>query len=87
MGNFPNVCLQVPDISLSDAVFTTINEFPLQFFDGDVNKGKYLGGLIDLGLGLIRGLDDPLLLPFRGLYFDGHNDFMRFVDFIFSGEA
>jgi hypothetical protein len=71
----------------STAVFTSIVEFPLAFFDLDVSKGQYKGGLIDLGLDLIRGLDDPLLLPFRGLYFDGHNDFMRFVDFVFSGNA
>jgi len=52
-----------------------------------VSVGKYLGGLVDFGLGLIRGIDDPIFLPFRGLYFDGHDDYMRFVDFVFGGEA
>jgi hypothetical protein len=59
----------------------------MEFFEQQVSKGRYLGGAIDFGLDLVRGIDDPIFLPFRGLYFDGHNDFMRFVDFIFSGNA
>jgi hypothetical protein len=59
----------------------------MKFFEGQISKGRYLGGAIDLGLDLVRGIDDPIFLPFRGMYFDGHNDFMRLVDFIFSGDA
>jgi len=87
IGSLPRICLDGPDVEISTAVFTTIAEFPLSFFDVDVSKGKYLGGLTDLGLGLIRGIDDPIFLPFRGLYFDGFNDFMRFVDFVFARES
>jgi hypothetical protein len=35
----------------------------------------------------LREIDDPIFLPFRGIYFDGNNDFMRLTDFIFSGNA
>jgi hypothetical protein len=84
---FPRVCSEGPDIELSTAVFTLITEFPMKFFEGQISKGRYLGGAIDLGLDLVRGIDDPIFLPFRGMYFDGHNDFMRLVDFIFSGDA
>ena len=83
----PSRCLEGPDVEISTAIFTLISEFPMQFFEGQLSKGKYLGGAIDLGLDLVRGIDDPIFLPFRGIYFDGHNDFMRFVDFIFSGDA
>jgi hypothetical protein len=55
----------------------------MEFFSNAVSKGRYLGGAVDL----LRQIDDPIFLPFRGLYFDGHNDFMRFVQFIFSAEA
>ena len=72
---------------LSTAVFTSIVEFPLSFFEAQLSKGRYLGGAVDLGLDLIRGIDDPIFLPFRGLYFDGHNDFMRLVDFVFGSES
>jgi hypothetical protein len=85
--SLPSRCIEGPDVEISTAVFTLISEFPMQFFEGQASKGKYLGGAIDLGLDLVRGIDDPIFLPFRGIYFDGHNDFMRFVDFIFSGDA
>jgi hypothetical protein len=85
LGVFPKICGR-PQGELSAAIFTQIGEFPMKFFDWEPFKGRYLGGAIDLGLDLIRGIDDPIFLPHRGLYFDGHNDFMRFVDFIFSGE-
>ena len=80
-----------PDLSfvgdLTTAVFTSVVEFPLGFLDALFGRGRFLGGAIDLGLDLIRGIDDPIFLPFRGLYFDGNNDFMRLVDFVFSAEA
>jgi hypothetical protein len=68
-------------------VFTDFGEFPLQWANPEISVGRYLGGAIDLGLDLVRGIDDPIFLPFRGLYLDGNNDFMRLVDFIFSGDA
>jgi len=85
IGIFPRICI-APDfnLELSTAVFTDFVEFPLEWAASLISPGRYLGGLIDLGLDLIRGLDDPIFLPHRGIYFDGFNDFMRFVDFVFG---
>ena len=86
-GTLPKRCLAIEaGLELSTAIFTEIPEFPMSFFEAALSKGKYLGGAVDLGLDLIRGIDDPIFLPFRGLYFDGFNAFMRFTDFIFAGE-
>jgi hypothetical protein len=82
-GTFPSACSEATDGEISTAVFTEITEFPMEWFPAQPFKGRYKGGLVDL----IRGPSDPIFLPFRGLYFDGNDDFMRLVDFIFSGEG
>jgi len=73
----PSKCLEAPDAEQSTAVFTLHSDFPVTWHANEPLFGKYEGGLLDLGLGLVRGIDDPIFLPFRGLYFDGFNDFMR----------
>jgi len=83
----PNKCIQVNDLEQSTAVFTTVSEFPVTWHESEGLFGLYEGGLLDLGLGLVRGIDDPIFLPFRGLYFDGFNDFMRLSKFVFSSQA
>ena len=87
LGILPSICLSSSDREITTAVFTAITEFPMSWGSLDLSKGKFLGGLIDLGLDLIRGLDDPIFVPFRGLYFDGFDDFMRLVDIVLSGNA
>jgi hypothetical protein len=83
IGILPRVCLEAPDIEISTAVFTLITEFPMEFFEQQASKGRYRGGAVDF----IRGPGDPIFLPFRGLYFDGNNDWMRFTNFVFGWEG
>jgi hypothetical protein len=82
LGSFPKICGAVEG-ELSTAIFTLITDFPMEWHEWEPFRGRYRGGAVDL----IRGPADPIFLPFRGLYFDGNDDFMRFTDFIFSGSA